>query len=313
MEALIHCDNIRKRVGNFILRDIHFELEPGYIMGVIGGNGAGKSTLVRVLLGSYKLYTPADYTYITKETKSMRINKGDVYIEGYSIKNQSKEYKSRTAYILNDCPFPMEMSAKENGILYGRYYDDFSMEEYEKLCREYEVPFTQPLKQLSKGEQIKMQLAFSLCHSAKIYIMDEPAGNLDVKFRDRFYDTMRSIVEPGDKSIIYVTHLVEELEQIADYVLWLNEGKQKAFGTLEELLDEYLMYSGSKGIWKNGDRYEVIYLKTYESHCEALLWSHEKDFPEQIRERCRRATLKEIMHYEEEKRKEIDAMVYEEH
>jgi len=60
MQHLLVCDHITKKVGNFILRDIHFELEPGYILAVIGSNGAGKSTLVRTLLGSYKLYNHAE-------------------------------------------------------------------------------------------------------------------------------------------------------------------------------------------------------------------------------------------------------------
>ena len=62
MAQLIQCNHITKKIGSFILRDIHFELEPGYIMGVIGSNGAGKSSLVRVLLGSYKLYNCLLYT-----------------------------------------------------------------------------------------------------------------------------------------------------------------------------------------------------------------------------------------------------------
>ena len=87
MEPLILCDCITKKVGKFILRDIHFELEPGYILSVIGSNGAGKSTLVRILLGSYKLYNHAqDYKSQTIEARGMAANKGDVFLEGHSIK-----------------------------------------------------------------------------------------------------------------------------------------------------------------------------------------------------------------------------------
>lgn len=301
MEPLILCDHITKKVGNFMLRDIHFVLEPGYILSVIGSNGAGKSTLVRVLLGSYKLYNHAkDYTNRTIEARGVAANKGDVFLEGHSIKYNPKEYKEQVAFVMNDCPFSMGLNAKENGVLYGSYYEDFDKERYETLCRTYEVPFETALKKLSKGEQIKMQLAFALSRNAKLYIFDEPAGNLDVKFREEFYEIMRDIVKDGDKSIIYVTHLVEEMETLADYVLWIEAGKQKSFGTLEELLDMYRLYSEPKELFRDGEGYEIVGIRQSPSHTESLVRSETGTFPEGIESRSRRATLKEIMYYEKE-------------
>lgn len=304
MAHLIQCNHITKRIGNFILRDIHFELEPGYIMGVIGSNGAGKSTLVRVLLGSYKLYNHTeDYRNQSLEARGMAANRGDVLIDGHSLKRHPKQYKSEIAYILNDNPFAMGMTVKENGILYGSYYKDFDQERYRTLCNQYEVPYKEILKNLSKGEQIKMQLAFALSHSACVYIFDEPAGNLDVKFRDTFYDMMRDIVKNGDKSIIYVTHLVEEMETLADYVLWIEEGRQVGFGTVESLLDEYLLYSGPRELLWPNNGCDIIGIRQNELYTEALIRSREGVFSEQVRVRSRRATLKEIMYYEEEAKK----------
>ena len=309
MEPFIKCDHITKKVGNFILRDICFELEPGYIIGVIGSNGAGKSTLVRVLLGSYKLYDHMeDYTVDTKEARGMAANRGDVYLNGSSIKYQSREYKEQVAYVLNECPFAMELSAEKNGILYGGYYKTFNPGRYRELCGQYEVPYDLPLSRLSKGEQIKMQLAFAMSYDAKFYVFDEPAGNLDVKFREQFYEIMRDIVKDGDKSIFYVTHLVEELDTLADYVLWIEEGRQKAFCTLEELLDRYRLYSGPEQAYKEDLEYEfqvhpdtkVVGVKENAVHREALLWNEQGMFSERIRDASRRAELKEIMYFERE-------------
>lgn len=301
MEQLMLCDHITKKVGKFILRDIHFELEPGYIMAVIGSNGAGKSTLVRTLLGSYKLYNHAeDYTDDTKAARGMAANKGDIYVDGISIKKNPKEYKEKVAFILNDCPFSMKMSAKDNGIFYGNYYEGFDCIQYKKLCDEYGVPFETALRKLSKGEQIKMQLAFALSRPAKVYVFDEPAGNLDVRFREEFYEIMRDLVKDGDKSILYVTHLVEELDVLADYVLWMEKGEQRGFGTLESLLDEYRLYSGRMKLLHEGEDYEIVAMKENEAHKEALLRKNKKGFPPEIEENSRRAELKEIMYYEKE-------------
>ena len=309
MERLLVCDHITKKVGNFLLRDIHFELEPGYILAVIGSNGAGKSTLVRTLLGSYNLYNHAeDYTEDTPTARGLSANKGDVYIEGYSIKKNPKEYKEKVAFIMNDCPFSMGLSAKDNGRFYGSYYSDFNHGQYEELCKKYNVPFGIALKKLSKGEQIKMQLAFALSREAKVYVLDEPAGNLDVKFRDEFYEIMRDLVEAGDKSIIYVTHLVEELDVLADYVLWIEKGIQVGYGTLEGLLDQYRLYEGDMDkVLEEGHQLgeeklacKVVAMKQNEFHKEALVWCEKGVFPEQIEKNSRRATLQEIMYYEKE-------------
>lgn len=309
MEHLLVCDHITKKVGTFLLRDIHFELEPGYILAVIGSNGAGKSTLVRTLLGSYKLYNHIeDYTEDTPLARGLSANQGDIFLGEYSIKNNPKEYKEQVAFIMNDCPFSMGLSAKDNGKLYGGYYTDFNYGQYEQLCEKYHVPFGIALKKLSKGEQIKMQLAFALSREAKLYVLDEPAGNLDVKFRDEFYEIMRDLVEAGDKSIIYVTHLVEEMDVLADYVLWIENGSQVGFGTLESLLDEYRLYEGDMDeLLEKGHRLakekldcKVVAMKQNESHKEALVWCEDGAFPESIEHNSRRATLKEIMYYEKE-------------
>lgn len=301
MERLLVCDHITKKVGNFILRDIHFELEPGYILAVIGSNGAGKSTLVRSLLGSYKLYNHAeDYTEDTPTARGLSANKGDVYIDGYSIKQNPKEYKEQVAFIMNDCPFSMGLSAKDNGRLYGNYYSNFNHSQYEQLCKKYNVPFGIALKKLSRGEQIKMQLAFALSREAKVYILDEPAGNLDVKFRDEFYEIMRGLVENGERSILYVTHLVEELDVLADYVLWIENGEQVGYGTLEGLLDQYRLYNGVPADVQQEKGFQVVAVKENDTHKEMLLRSIQGTFSEEIEKKSRRATLKEIMYYEKE-------------
>lgn len=295
MEPILQCKNISKKIGRFYLQNINFQLEPGYILGVIGRSGAGKSTLVRILLGSYPLCRyPKDVSWTTKETKAMEENKGDAEICGYSIKEQSKEYKEQVAFILHENPFRMTCSVKENGSYFGSFYKAFDMRKYKVLCAEYEVPFEKRLEELSKGQQIKMQLAFAKARDAKVFVLDEPAGNLDVKFREEFYDQMRNLVQDGQRSIVYVTHLVEELEQIADYVLWLEEGTQKAFCSMEELLDMYWLYEGPEELLTGLDDRYIVRKKKNAVHFEAVLRGG-TSLSEEVKQKCRRAQLKEMI------------------
>ena len=154
-----------------------------------------------------------------------------------------------------------------------------------------------------------MQLAFAMTRDVKVFVFDEPAGNLDVKFRETFYEIMRELVADGTKSIVYVTHLVEELEQIGDYILWIEEGEQLEFGPLEEVLDRYWIYEGAKHVLKGLDEKEKsrIFVMEKENpvHYEALLHSTKEELPENVGKNCRRAELKEILYGVLEQRKEV--------
>lgn len=300
MHPLLECQGITKQIGQFTLSDICFCLEPGYILGVVGRNGAGKSTLLRVLLGSYLLSNPYDEFYVkSQEVLNMRNSRGDVLLGGASIKKDTKRYKEQIAFVLNESPFDFRLSAWDNGRLYGHCYKDFQWNRYAGWLSSFEVPAKVPLYKLSKGEQLKQQLAFALSYEAKLYIFDEPTGNLDVAFRKTFYQHMRQLTAEGSKSVIYVSHLVEEMEQFADYLLWLQEGRQRFFGTIEELWEQFQLveetaeeYQELLGEW-------IVGMKKNGTHQEMLVNVKRKALPPQLRGVSRYATLKEILYYVE--------------
>ncbi|MDE6432822.1 MAG: ABC transporter ATP-binding protein [Lachnospiraceae bacterium] len=307
MEYMMQCDHITKWVGNFALKDISFTLKPGYILAVIGHNGAGKSTLVRTMLGSYKLYDHMeDCSFDTAETRRMAANKGDIYVEGYSLRKNGRAYKQRIGYVLNECPFHPRLTVHKTGEYYGSFYEGFDQMKYLEFCKAYGISDKHLVGKLSKGERIKLQLAFAQSYGASLYIMDEPAGSLDVKFRRVLYDLMRELIAAGDKSIIFVTHLVEEIENMADYLLWLEDGGQQFFGTAEELFDQYRIYSGSVKLEElsDGQDFSVVGKRMREFHQEYFirLNSERCSFSKEISRDCRRAALTDIMYYVEEAR-----------
>ena len=128
------------------------------------------------------------------------------------------------------------MKVMEVGETYGYYYEGFSIDTYRQLLQEYDVPERSNIALLSAGESLRMQLAFARSYPAKLYIMDEPTGNLDVNFRDYFYDTVREMVADEKASVIVSSHLVTELEHIADMLLWIgrdeNESTVRYFGDM---------------------------------------------------------------------------------
>ena len=200
------------------------------------------------------------------------------------------------------------MSAKDCERVYRKYYRDFNREKYFDCLNTFQVPISSPIGKMSKGEQIKQQLAFALSYPAKLYILDEPAANLDTEFREMFYQNLRTLTADGTKSIIYVSHLVDDLEYLADYILWIGTetrkdsektGIQRYFGSMEDLREEFqLVEADSKeaaeirgesvvGIWKR------------ENHQEMLVRLQRNELPKHLKRISRYASLKEIMYYTE--------------
>ncbi len=304
-KTLLLCSHPAKKMGDFRLSDIDFALPAGYVLGVIGRNGSGKTTLARVLAGSYQID-----------------GKGELILDGVSISEDLTRYKKRIAYVFNENPFPQMIHAMDCARIYGHYYEGFDKKKYEDLLKEFEVPGKVILKNLSKGQQIRQQLAFALSYDAKLYLLDEPAANLDVEFRESFYGYVRSMTEDGKRSVIYVSHLMDELEQQADYILWIGtkksgEGKtgyQKFFGTMEELREQFQIIEMTKQefkeiavksirdkeVLKKIMQEELIAgIRERQNHQEMLVQIGRESLPKEVQRVSRYASLKEIMYYVE--------------
>lgn len=292
-KAFLQCSHITKRYPDFSLEDINFSLESGYIMGIIGRNGSGKTTLLRSLLDCISV-------------------EGEWFLEGNTKGGDMVSFKKKIAYILNETPFPEEMQAGECGIYYGRWYPGFDRKRYFSLLKEYGISEKQTIQKLSQGQKIRQQLAFALSYDAKLYVMDEPDGNLDVKFRETFYEDVRKLIVSGEKSVLYASHLVEEMEVFADYILWLSDGKVKTLGSMEELRERYCILEESeevlrtelgKGWW---EAHKVGGLVN-EHHQEFLVdfgsldSAERKAILEKTKGSMRHPKLKEIMYFVEKR------------
>ena len=291
--ALFKCENLNKSLGSYKLNDINFELEPGMVLGLIGVNGSGKTTLLRSILGSYRLdEDPSD--------------SGQLWINDKHFQTDMKEYRSSIAYVLQESPFSRYMTVKEIGETYGHYYKGFDLKKFLKLIKEYDVPEKKWNDWLSKGQKIRVQLAFALSYQASLYIMDEPVGNLDVDFRDTFYDTIRNLTAKEDCSVILSSHLITELEHIADNLLWLSkkddQGYERYFGSIDDLKNRYRLLSTAKENVSAIPKEMMIGEKLRSSHNEYMLYSESGDFnkvPETLKDELKFPELQEIMYYTE--------------
>ena len=189
--------------GKNAVDKVSFRLEKGKVYAFLGPNGSGKTTWMKMAAG------------LIKPTS------GEILYEGKPI---GKASKADVAYAGTEPFFYNWMSVKELGIYYRDFYSDFSMERYEALLKFMDLPEDFRMKKLSTGMMAKLKAAVTLARRAKVYLLDEPLNGVDLLARDAISRVIREAVI-GDVSMMISSHMVEELEKLADFALFMKEGK----------------------------------------------------------------------------------------
>jgi len=277
MTALMEIENLEKIIGNLHLGKINLEIEPGYIVGLIGINGSGKTTLINTILNLYKK------------------DNGTVKINGISMDINEKGAKDQIGFVLDENMFEDTMSVISNGKIYGSLYSKFDENLFRKFCQRFEVPLKKKLGKLSAGLKVRFQLAFALSHDAKLFIMDEPAAGLNPLFRKELINCMQEIVEDGTRSVLFSTHITEDLDQVGDYIALLNNGKIFFYLSKEELQEKYLILKGTKEQIQNLEGSNIIYREYGEYHNFAFIEKLQGE--EYIDIEVKVPIIEEIMYY----------------
>lgn len=278
--------NLSEEIKTFTLSDFDFAIEPGYILGIVGKNGAGKTTLIRTILGLYKP------------------NEGTITVAGYDRVTEAVNAKKNMAFITDECLFPLDLSPKTIGKTFGPLYDGFDYKKYEGYCKRFGLPMKKNIRYQSKGMRVKMQLAFCLSYKATLYVFDEPSAGLDPIFRKELLDLFFEIIEDGTKSIILSTHLTEDLDRIADYILYVEDGKQNFFMEKEELVSKFRMIKGSRGQVNYYNKY-VVGRKDEDIFSEALVLLPEEDFEFRVPVQVSQPKIEDIMVYYMSEKKNV--------
>ncbi|MBR6156117.1 MAG: ABC transporter ATP-binding protein [Lachnospiraceae bacterium] len=215
-----------KKLGSFRLQDINFEIPEGYICGLVGRNGAGKTTLLHLLLG---LFQP---------------DAGEVQVDGYEYGSNEKEIRKLLGCVLVDELFDRGLSLADNAEYFGSYYEAYDAEIYHKHLEQFHLLPKRKFKELSKGEKLKCQFAFALAIRPKYLILDEPTANFDPEFRDAFWKILKDFIADGAHSVVLATHLTDDLDRMADRLLFLDKGKIQFDGDMEHFREKYRILSG---------------------------------------------------------------------
>lgn len=277
---MLKVDNLTKTLNNFKIQDISFHLPKGYICGLIGENGAGKTTLIKLLIGLYN---------------RDRGSGGNIVINGYSMDDEPM-LKEGLGLILDESMYDKNMTLEQIGLFYGELYREFDMEGYLGYLDKFGLDRHKRYRELSKGMEIKTQLAFALSHNASMFIFDEPTSGLDKSFREEFIKICADIVSDGERSILISSHITEDLDRIADYIAYMQEGKMIFFSTKEALLDRFLVVQGEDYKCNLISKEAVIY-KEKGKYSSSAMVINSKRYAIASELETKQPDIREFMHY----------------
>ncbi|MED3526288.1 ABC transporter ATP-binding protein [Bacillus thuringiensis] len=214
MTELLKIENLCKRYNlKTVLQDLSATISEGKIIGLVGDNGSGKTTLLKMIAG---LRYPS---------------KGTITIEGQKVGIETK----KTVSFMPDSPvFDEWMTIKDAVVFYRDFYSDFDFHQAMDLIAEFKMPLEEHIVALSKGGVEKLQLILTFSRKAKLYILDEPLGGIDLVSRKHVLDLILKFYRE-DCTILISTHLIEEIENIFDEVIFLKDGTIILHENVEEI------------------------------------------------------------------------------
>lgn len=214
---MVEAKMVGKRyLGKQAVKDLSLVLEDGKIYALLGPNGSGKTTFMKMVAG------------LVKPTA------GELYYNNAKIGVGSKK---EVAYMSTEPFFYSYMTVKHVGKYYDDFFEDFSMERYEKLIARMDLNMNDKAKELSSGLAAKLKIAATLARDAKLYMLDEPLNGIDIIARESVIQTIVEVAGEG-KTIVVSSHLVDELEPIVDSVVFMKKGGVVIAGDAEEVRSE---------------------------------------------------------------------------
>lgn len=213
----VEIKNLNKKYSNFSLKNVTFSIPNGYVTGFIGKNGMGKTTTIKSII-SLNHY---DGSVIFSNTNLHE-----------NFDNQKIGVIMDDSFLAKDWDITLVNKAMKVG------YDNWNEELFYSYLIRFSINKKMKVKELSRGMKIKLMLAIALSHRAELLVLDEPTSGLDPSMREEFCEIISEYMEDENHTVLFSTHITQDLESIADYIVFIDEGK--IILSLEK--DEFLEY-----------------------------------------------------------------------
>jgi ABC-2 type transport system ATP-binding protein len=225
MEQL-HIDHITKRYGHqVVLDDLSFDLAPGKIYGLLGRNGAGKSTLLNIITS--RIFPTAGAIKLGDQDGQ----DNDAVLGQFYLMSEANLYPKRT-------------TVRRMFDMADESYGGFDYQNADRLLKEFGVPSTAQLSNLSTGLQTAAKLTVALSVNAAFILLDEPVLGLDANHREVFYKELIKTYQNKPRTFVLSTHLIDEIQQVVEHVFIIDDHHLVEEGDVQAMLDKAYAISG---------------------------------------------------------------------
>lgn len=194
-------------LGGFKLDNLTANIRKGCITGLIGRNGAGKSTLIKTIMRQQDAVA------------------GSILYNGLKFCEHEVEILNTVACVFDTPHFNMYAKPKKIVKLYKSIYKNFDMQLYDRLTKKFSLPSDLRINKFSFGMQRKYCIILALCQKPQILILDEPTSGIDPFDRSEVVGLIQEFMLDEEHTVLFSTHITEDLDKIADYIIMMENGK----------------------------------------------------------------------------------------
>jgi len=221
-EFIVEIESLSRRFGKQqALDDVTLRVERGSVFGLVGENGAGKTTLIKHILGLLKA------------------TRGSMRVFGVDPVRDPVGVLGRIGYLSEDRDLPDWMTVAQLMRYNQAFYRGWDEAFADRLREQFELDPTQQIKRLSRGQRARAGLLIALAHRPDLLILDEPSSGLDPVVRNDILSAIIRTVADEGRTVIFSSHLLDEVERVADFVAILHRGRVALSAPLHEILHRH--------------------------------------------------------------------------
>jgi len=221
MADAITINNLTKNYKDFALNKISFSVPMGSIVGFVGENGAGKTTTIKAILDL------------------IQVNEGEIKVLGADAKNLPKEIKAQIGVVFDGSNLHDNLTAKNINQVMKNIYFNWEETVFFDYIKKFQLPDKKIIKEYSRGMKMKLSIAIALSHHSKLLILDEATSGLDPMVRDEILDIFLEFIQDEEHTIFISSHIISDIEKIADYVTFIHQGNIVFSESKDELIYQH--------------------------------------------------------------------------
>ena len=257
MSSAIEVTNLQKSYAGFGLQNISFCVPQGSIVGIIGENGAGKTTTIKAILNL------------------IDIESGEISVLGSPTKI-SKQIREDIGVVFDGLCFHENLSVSQLGKIMQGMYKKWDMALFKQYCQRFSLDSKKRIGDLSKGMKMKLSITIALSHQPRLLTLDEATSGLDPVMRDEILDVFLDFIQDEQNSILLSSHITTDLEKVADYIVFIHQGKVLFSLPKDTLLYQYGIMRCRTEEFNQIDKEDILAYQKKDFEWEVLVADKEK-------------------------------------